>query len=194
MEAEPIRDPKHVVTMRLILRASKNGPRDDALFTLGINAGLRIGDLLALKAGDAVDPKGRIKDWLELIEQKTGKRRKCPIAKVAKEALKAYADSRAPGGKIPPGEALFLSSQRDGPITRQQAHRIIAGAGKAANLKNIGTHSLRKTFGYHVYKKTGGNLGLIQKLLNHSSTATTLRYIGITQEEMDDAVLALNLG
>jgi integrase len=61
-------------------------------------------------------------------------------------------------------------------------------------LENIGTHSLRKTFGYHVYQKTGGNLGLVQKLLNHSSGADTLRYIGIDREEMDNTYLELNLG
>ena len=66
-------------------------------------------------------------------------------------------------------------------------------AGKAAGLECIGTHTLRKTFGYHVYKKSGGNLGLVQKLLNHSNSGDTLRYIGIDKEDMDSAYLQLNL-
>jgi integrase len=57
----------------------------------------------------------------------------------------------------------------------------------------VGTHSPRKTFGYHVYKRTGGNIGLVQKLLNHSVTEYTLRYIGIDREQMDNIYRNLNL-
>ena len=56
----------------------------------------------------------------------------------------------------------------------------------------IGTHTLRKTFGYHLYKR-GVNLEYIQKMLNHSSPAITLRYIGITQEQLNDIYVELNL-
>jgi integrase len=69
----------------------------------------------------------------------------------------------------------------------------LSAAGEAVGLERVGTHSLRKTFGYHVYKRTGGNLGLVQKLLNHSSSADTLRYIGIDREQMDNTYLDLNL-
>ena len=44
-----------------------------------------------------------------------------------------------------------------------------------------------------MYKKTGGNLGLVQKLLNHSSSGATLQYIGIDREEMNATYLTLNL-
>lgn len=56
----------------------------------------------------------------------------------------------------------------------------------------IGTHTLRKTFGYWVYKE-GKDITLIQKLLNHASPSITLAYIGITQDELDDVYLSLNL-
>jgi site-specific recombinase XerD len=52
---------------------------------------------------------------------------------------------------------------------------------------------MRKTFGYFMYKKTN-NLGLVQKLLNHTNIANTLKYIGIEQEELNNAVTALNIG
>ena len=65
--------------------------------------------------------------------------------------------------------------------------------GKSVGLANIGTHSLRKTFGYHAFKQTGGNLPLVQKLLNHSSSGETLRYIGIDREQMDSVFLTINL-
>jgi integrase len=52
---------------------------------------------------------------------------------------------------------------------------------------------MRKTFGYHVYQQSKKNLGLVQKLLNHGSSAVTLRYIGIEEEDMDEAYVKLNL-
>jgi integrase len=69
----------------------------------------------------------------------------------------------------------------------------MAEAGRSVGLADIGTHSLRKTFGYHVFKKSGGNLALVQKLLNHSSRGDTMRYIGIGREQMDAEVFELNL-
>jgi integrase len=52
---------------------------------------------------------------------------------------------------------------------------------------------MRKTFGYHMYKRSGRDIALVQELLNHGSPRQTLRYIGISQEEKDEAYLDLNL-
>jgi len=65
-------------------------------------------------------------------------------------------------------------------------------AAAVVGLAEIGTHTLRKTFAYHVFSATK-NLTLVQKLLNHSSPATTLRYIGIEQEELNACYTGLNL-
>ncbi|GMA66225.1 hypothetical protein GCM10025859_67000 [Alicyclobacillus fastidiosus] len=74
-----------------------------------------------------------------------------------------------------------------------QAWKALNNAAKVAGIKDrIGTHTLRKTFAYHAYKQ-GKDITLIQKLLNHSAPSVTLRYIGITQDEMDDVYLTLNL-
>ena len=78
-------------------------------------------------------------------------------------------------------------------LSRSQAWRVLKAAGESAGLKNIGTHSLRKTFGYHIYKRSGADIGLVQKLLNHSASKVTLRYIGIDREKMDNICLELNL-
>jgi len=87
---------------------------------------------------------------------------------------------------------LFLS-QKGGAISRQRAYDILNKAARATGIhERIGTHSLRKTFGYFAYKN-GVYLAMIQKLLNHSSQTETLRYIGITQEQIDEVVLNLNL-
>jgi integrase len=193
MAVEPIRDPKKIADMRKILRGSKYGPRDDALFVLGINTALRIGDLLGLTLGDVMDAGGKTRDAVELVEQKTGKSRRCPLNKAAKEALGPWLAIRMASGNTM-GEPLFTSRKGDRAITRQHAFHLLSEAGAAVGLKNVGTHSLRKTFGYHVFKKSGGNLTLVQKLLNHGSGLATLRYVGIDREQMDEAFLEINLG
>ncbi|MFD1676865.1 tyrosine-type recombinase/integrase [Alicyclobacillus fodiniaquatilis] len=74
-----------------------------------------------------------------------------------------------------------------------QAWKALNKAAKTVGIKErIGTHTLRKTFAYHAYKQ-GQDITLIQKLLNHSAPSVTLRYIGITQDQMDDVNLTLNL-
>ncbi|MCF8011626.1 MAG: tyrosine-type recombinase/integrase [Clostridiales bacterium] len=66
-------------------------------------------------------------------------------------------------------------------------------AARSVGVKDkIGTHTLRKTFGYHAFKK-GYDITILQKLFNHSAPSITLRYIGITQDELDDVYLSLDL-
>jgi site-specific recombinase XerD len=55
----------------------------------------------------------------------------------------------------------------------------------------IGTHTLRKTFGYHAFKN-GVDLSLLMRIFNHSCQAVTLRYIGITQDQIDDVYVNLD--
>ena len=67
------------------------------------------------------------------------------------------------------------------------AYKILRDAAAHVGLENIGTHTLRKTFGYHFYKQYK-NVALLQKIFNHSDPQVTLRYIGIDQDEMDYAM------
>jgi site-specific recombinase XerD len=194
MEVEPIREPKKIEAMVQFLRGGPDGHRDALLFVFGINTALRVGDLLKLNLGDVVDSKGHIKDGIILKEGKTGKTRKCPLNNSVQKALKEYLDARAQEGKTMALESpLFLSRTGDKAITRQRAHQILSSAGESIGLHNIGTHTLRKTFGYHVYQSSG-DLALVQKILNHNESETTLRYIGINREVMDKTFRELNLG
>ncbi|RAP14991.1 hypothetical protein HS9_00315 [Bacillus velezensis] len=54
-------------------------------------------------------------------------------------------------------------------------------------MDDIGTHMLRKTFGYHFYKQTK-DVAMLQEIFNHSDQRTTLRYIGINQDAMNNAM------
>lgn len=83
------------------------------------------------------------------------------------------------------GDYLFKSKRGNKPIQRVQAYRIINKSAESIGLKNIGTHSLRKTFGYHYYQRTH-DISLLMELFNHSSQSVTLRYIGIHQDVVNE--------
>jgi integrase len=188
VEVEPIKDMKKIQAIKVLLH--KNNPRDEALFVVGINTALRIGDLLSLRMRDVMDARGRILDAAEIQEQKTQKKKFFPLNQSVKDTLTCYLKTRQGEGLEEP---LFPSKRKGVPLSRWRARRILHAAGRAVGLYRIGTHSLRKTFAYHVYRRTGGNLGLVQKLLNHTSSADTLRYIGIDRDEMNTTYLELNL-
>ena len=184
---QPIRDKKVIEKIKRVLK--KQNMRDYLLFVLGINSGLRISDLLALKVSDVVDDDGGIKNRINIRERKTGKSKDFPIGRNARKAIQECVHSANPDYNSP----LFQSRRGNGAITRVQAYRILNEAARIVGIKEkIGTHTLRKTFGYHAYK-AGYDLSQIQKLLNHSSPGVTLRYIGITQDQLDEIYMKLDL-
>ena len=181
----------------------RNNLRDYALFIFGIYTGRRIVDLVKLNVRDVafIDKKCRfcITERLQLLEKKTGKFIDLLVHPAARRALSKYLRARlkeSPSMGALLNEPLFRSQKArktDGEhrITQQHAWRILSNAARACGLNyKIGTHSLRKTFGYQLYQ-IGTNIELIQRLLNHSSPAITLAYIGITQDDMDEAILAM---
>lgn len=171
--------------MKKILRA--NNLRDFCIFTLGINSGLRISDILSLRVNDVIDNKGRIKERISIREKKTGKIKDFPLSDTVLKSINLYIKECCPT------DFLFPSKKGGGPLTRQQAYRIINGAARSVGIKEqIGTHTLRKTFGYWAFKSCA-DITRIQKLMNHSSPAITLAYIGITRDDLDNVYLSLNL-
>ena len=157
--------------------------RNYLLFVLGINSGLRISDLLNLQVEDVLN-----KDRITLKEKKTGKTKDFPISDICKKAIAEYvkSENRTAG-------ALFPSRKGGKPISRVQAYLIISGAAKAVGInESVAVHGMRKTFGYWAYQ-AGIDVTRIQQLLNHSSPGITLRYIGITKDELDAVYINLNL-
>ncbi len=114
---------------------------------------------------------------------KTGKQTKLLINPVLKNAANDYIESNDFDDK----DFMFRSQKGyNSPITRQQAYTIIAKAAKAIGLHgNYGTHSLRKTMGYHYYQQTH-DIVTLQAIFNHSFPAVTLVYIGVTQDIIND--------
>ena len=184
---QPIREKKQIDSIKKILKSTSL--RNHCLFTLGINSGLRISDLLNLKIDDVIDDKGKIKDRITLREIKTGKIKDFPISDIARKSIADYLDGR----NFEKDEPLILSRKGNGVLKRQQAYRLINDAARRIGINDkIGTHTLRKTFGYHAYQ-SGIDIAILQKLFNHSAPSVTLNYIGITQDDLDDVYLNLNL-
>jgi integrase len=172
---QPIRELSKIRAMKNALR--KSGERDYMLFCVGINTGLRISDILNLRVSDV-----RGKTHIHITEQKTGKDKKFKINNALKNDLEEYVCD------MNDCEYLFQSHKgKNKPITRVQAYRILNDAAQRVGLSEIGTHTLRKTFGYHFYKQYK-DVALLQELFNHSAPSVTLRYIGINQDIMDKAM------
>ena len=189
-EVEPIKNIKDIKRIKQYLQGKQN-KRDYLMFVLGINTGLRIGDLLALRIDDVLEPGTMtIKHSVPIREQKTGKIREFELNVAAREAIALYLETTPEWNTA---EFLFQSRKGNGPLTTRAAHKIIKTTLRDLGIKgNYGTHSLRKTFGYHRYSNNV-KLETLQKLFNHSSPAVTLRYIGITREVIMDAYNSVNL-
>lgn len=186
---EPIRDKKKIKAMKAVLKSKSI--RNYLLFTMGINTGLRISDLLKLKIEDVMDERGKVKATIYLRERKTGKEKVFAINKTLKEVIKEYLCSL----KIYELSWFLFKSKKgkNSPITRIQAYDILNNAAELIGIKDkIGTHSLRKTFGYHA-RMRGAPIEILQKIFNHTSPGVTMRYIGITQAELEYVYLDLNL-
>ena len=180
-----------------------NNMRDRVMFVLGISTGRRISDLVKLNVRDIarIDRKGRlcIVERLMIHEQKTGKFAEPLLHPRARRILSKYLRQRRKhseslGALL--NEPLLKSrkARHDGQyrITKRHALRVLSNAARACGLNyKIGTHSLRKTFGY-IQHQNGTSIELIQKMLNHSSPEITLSYIGITRDDMDEAILSMD--
>jgi integrase len=171
---QPIRDPEKVQQIKEYFK--EENERNYLLFVMGINTGLRISDILKLKVADV---KGK---HIVIREQKTGKQKWIRITPTLKRELKKYIENK------PDHEYIFKSRQGGNkPIGRSMAYKILRKAANQFNLKDIGTHTLRKTFGYHFYQQTK-DVAMLQEIFNHSSPDITLRYIGVNQDSMDKAM------
>ncbi|MBV7391515.1 tyrosine-type recombinase/integrase [Enterococcus sp. ALS3] len=194
----PIRDKKKLEDMKKILISTPYGERNLLIFSIGINTAYRISDLRQLKLSDVLEvSRGRIvvKDRLDMKEQKTSKQNSVFISNKLKKLILDFVQSEFPMEIANRDFDVFLFQSRNGqnqPLSRQSFWRVIHTAAETIHLKNIGPHSMRKTFGYFLYKQ-GTRIEIIQSLLNHSSQRETLRYIGITQEDKDVAVRSLEL-
>lgn len=192
-----------------LLRSSdKYGYRNFVIFLLGINTGLRCGDLLQIRMQDILTENRELKNKITLLEEKTLKRRTIFLNDYVVQAIRDYIGSLDSYTMYSP---LFPSRKKiqkttngvkdnTGCLSRKSYGRILKEIGDTLEIEHLCTHSMRKSFGYAVYKKFSGQLiqgtysaiDILQKSFNHSSSSTTMRYIGLEEEVMQD-VYDLNL-
>lgn len=158
------------------------------IFIIALNSGLRISDVLGLNVEDIKD-----KDYVEIHEQKTGKYKKFPLSKTVQKVIKEYLTYRKTKYSFNDKEPLFVGKKHKR-LDRTQVYRILKWCSNELNIQGtISCHSTRKSFGYHHYKQYN-DIGLLQTIFGHSSGAITLRYIDVTQEEIDKSYLNLDFG
>ena len=182
--------------------------RDNMLFIVGINFGLRVSDLRMLRFSNLINEDGRgFKTSFPVFEQKTRNTRKhkrnryITINDAVQQAVLTYLESLPEPPNL--SDYMFRSESNHGgsknePIHRNSIDRILKGIAKDLDLNiQMSTHTLRKTFAYHQMVMSNNDprkLLLLQKMMGHSSVAQTLDYIGITGEEIQEAYQQLNLG
>ncbi|WP_270787938.1 site-specific integrase [Enterococcus casseliflavus] len=182
INVKPIKSREVLINFSNELLRNKHGQRDYTIFMFGVFTGLRISDILNLKVEDV---KGKLK--ANIIEQKTGKKRTLNLMQLTNQIIK-YLDEEHDRES----EWLF-PSPRDNTkhLATHQFYKIMQKTANFLDLDYIGTHTLRKTFGYTYYQKTK-DLTALMKILNHSSQSVTLRYIGIEEEELQSSLDEFN--
>ena len=177
---EPLRTDQEIDDFLWAVSQARYGERNRMIVLVGINTGLRMSDILRLKVGQV-----RGKDRVMIMEQKTGKKRWL-FLKNLKTELAHFTRYRGAN------EPLFCSG-RGVALTFNGVYRVFQTAGEYLERDDIGTHTLRKTFGYHYYQKTRDIAGLMM-IFNHSSEQVTKRYIGIERDNLERQLWDFKLG
>ena len=172
--------------------------RNKMLFLIGVNVGLRASDLMQLRWSYFYKNDMTFKDFYMLQpkkQKKTGKFVKIFFNQTVKRAIENYV-SDYPIEDL--NGYLFKSRKGDNPITERGLWKIIVDVAADASIeKNVGSHSLRKTWARNIYDNAedkSGALVMLQECLRHSDSLTTLRYIAIMDEEKKDMYQSIELG
>lgn len=186
---EPIRDKKQFKALTEYY-LQKGQLRNYTLIVMGAYTALRISDLLQLRWSDVYDDKQQaFRAHVSITEKKTGKTKTIALNKQAIGALRQCYPHRK-------GEFIFASNRKGNKaISRVQAWRIIHAAVVAIGLMGkISCHSLRKTWGYHAWTSDTVSPVVIMDIYNHSNYEVTRRYLGVAQDDLDEAYLGMELG
>lgn len=176
-EVQPIRGRKQIKDIGSYLKGKDE--KYYIMFLIGVQSGLRASDVLSLKVSDIDSMSSK-----KIKEKKTSKKRFLYLNDRTEKEIRRYIISH----ELEPDDYLVYSRKHDQygdrqPITRTQAYRVLREAGEAFGIEALGTHTMRKTFGYHYYKKTHDVVTLM-RIFNHASQSVTLHYIGIEAEEI----------
>lgn len=162
-------------TMRNGFLSSRPNHKIATALVLEANLGIRISDILKLRLNDIVKDGARYR--LDIVEQKTGKKRVFTVPKEIYLYIKEYCVENG----IKKDEIIF-------PLSERAVQKHLKLVCDYLGYEGIGSHSFRKFFATNVYQDNNYNLILVQELLQHSSPEITRRYIGISSKELEDAL------
>jgi len=181
---QPIRDPYMIEGIKQYLKL--RSMRNYLFFCMGIYSGLRVSDLRTLRIGMV---RGT---HVGLVEKKNHHRKRFIIHPSIRDDLNSYILDKKDKDFLFPSRQIKIKSQLRGqPFDRSTAYKMLQDAAQVFGLTDIGTHTMRKTWGYQLYKQDPHNLALLMDMYGHSDPTITLRYIGVTQDMMDAAILQL---
>lgn len=175
VDVQPLTTKEEIAEMIEALGMSKKGLRNQLLFKLGISTGLRCSDLVKIKIADVKGKTSFISN-----EGKTKKTRTVYLNNVLAELIE-YLEI------VAADEVYLFPNGKGGHISVTQAYRILEKAGDLIGNQSIGTHTMRKSFGYKYYQETK-DIATLMDIFNHSSQAVTLRYIGISEERIEQSL------
>ena len=179
---EPVRDGKKLAAITKMLHEN---PRNQCLWVLGINNGLRAADLVRVKVAEVAHLKPG--ETLTVLETKTGKTNVLAVNKTSYKAIQALLRGRE---GLSDEDWLFPSRKGGSHLKSQAVSVMVKSWCEAVGLSGrYGAHTLRKTWAYHQRMVYGVSWEIICKRLNHSSPAITMRYLGIEDKEVTDALM-----
>ncbi|MFD1455222.1 site-specific integrase [Levilactobacillus lanxiensis] len=189
----PIKDTNVLKNVQdTLLNNFKVGRRNYTIFQVGKATLLRISDVMRLKYDDVFDDSGNVKANAFIHDKKTGKPNTLYLRPVSKD-LVTYREWFENKGY--PKQWLFPSDRNPNRhITEKQFYKVMAKAGDLLGIGYLGTHTMRKTGAYRVYVQSNYNIGLVMKLLNHSTEAMTLEYLGLEQASRENILDTIDFG
>lgn len=177
-----------------LLHNFKAGRRNYTIFQVGKATLLRVSDVLRLKQTDVFDDYGAIRQHAFIKDKKTGKPNTLYLRPVMKDLAiyQQWLKHNRYEGKT---EWLFPSTTRpDKHIDERQFYNVMHRVGDLLDINYLGTHTMRKTGAYRVYVQSNYNIGLVMRLLNHSSEAMTLAYLGLDQVSREQMLDKIDFG
>lgn len=175
-----------------LLHNFKAGRRNYTIFQVGKATLLRVSDVMKLRWGDVFNENGSVRQNTFIHDQKTGKANLLYLKPVQTDLL-AYQAWLQENHLA--SDWLFPSIQHpDRHITEKQFYKVMSKVGDLLGIDYLGTHTMRKTGAYRVYTQSNYNIGLVMHLLNHSSEAMTLAYLGLDQASQETMLDQIDFG
>ncbi|MCW6149115.1 site-specific integrase [Lactiplantibacillus plantarum] len=189
----PIKDSNVLTEVQdTLLHNFRAGRRNYTIFQVGKATLLRVSDVMRLRWTDIFNENGTVRQNAFIHDKKTGKANLLYLKPIQTDLLTYQAWYQKQKLHL---TWLFPSTQHpDRHITEKQFYKIMSKTGDLLGINYLGTHTMRKTGAYRVYTQSNYNIGLVMNLLNHSSEAMTLTYLGLDQASTENMLDKIDFG